>query len=121
MASHAALLHKLKSAPRARFYLCDLHVHSPASPDVRSGERFGRLSPAERQLLEQVPANTAKQPGDYEANVLSAFPVSRYHELLVQHRDKVARQESISRGEDWAFVAITDYNVCEYATVLATY
>jgi hypothetical protein len=121
MTPHAALLQKLKTAPRARFYLCDLHVHSPASPDVRSGDQFDRLSPGERELLEQVPANIAKRPGDYEASALSAFPVARYHELLVQRRDQVAIQESIPSGEDWAFVAITDHNLCEYATALATH
>ena len=121
MATNAELLKDLKLAPRARFYLCDLHVHSPASSDVRCGERFDLLSREEKQLLEQVAAGVASQPVVYEEKVLSAFPVSRYHELLVEHRDRVIQQESISEGEDWAFVAITDHNVCDYATSLSKY
>lgn len=82
MATNAELLKDLKLAPRARFYLCDLHVHSPASSDVRCSERFDLLPLEEKQLLEQVAAGVANQPVLYEEKVLSAFPVSRYHELL---------------------------------------
>ena len=121
MVTNAELLKDLKLAPRARFYLCDLHVHSPASSDVRCGERFDLLPQEEKQLLEQVAVGVANQPVLYEEKVLSVFPVSRYHELLVEHRDRVAQQESISEGEDWAFVAITDHNVCDYATSLSKY
>ena len=121
MVTNSQLLKALKSAPRARFYLCDLHVHSPASSDVRCGDRFDQLSQDERQLLEQVSPEIANQPVDYEKEVLSAFPVSYYYELLVKQRDKVAKQESISQGEDWAFVAITDHNVCSYAADLSIY
>ena len=45
MVTNAELLKNLKLVPRARFYLCDLHVHSPASSDVRCGERFDLLPP----------------------------------------------------------------------------
>ncbi len=121
MANNSELLKTLRSTPRARFYLCDLHVHSPASSDVRCGDRLGLLSEEERRLLEQVPANLASQPMLYEEKVLAAFPVSRYHELLVAQRDNVARQESIPQGEDWAFVAITDHNLCRYAIELSTH
>ena len=38
---------------------------------------------------------------------------------MVEHRDKIAKQESISPGDDWAFVAITDHDVCTYAADLA--
>lgn len=121
MSLNAELLKSLKWIPRARFFLCDLHVHSPASPDVRYGERFKLLSQGEMQLLEQVPTTLTNQPVQYEKKVLSAFPVSRYHELLVKHRDAIAQRESISEGEDLAFVAITDHNVCDYSTLLSEY
>ncbi len=121
MATNAELLKDLKLAPRARFYLCDLHVHSPASSDVSCGERFDFLSQDEKQLLKQIADSNTNEPVQYEKKVLSAFPVARYYELLVEHRDKVARQESISQGEDWAFVAITDHNVCDYAASLSIY
>lgn len=121
MATNKELLKTLKSAPRARFYLCDLHVHSPASLDVRHGDRFDQLSPEEKELLGQATARNANQPIPYEEEILSVFPVSRYYELLVEHRNKVTTQETISQGDDWAFVAITDHNVCRYAASLSQY
>ena len=121
MATNKELLKTLKSAPRARFYLCDLHVHSPASSEVRLGDRFDQLSSEEQQLLGQAPARIVNQPVSYEEGVLSVFPVSRYYELLVEHRNNVTVQEAISQGDDWAFVAITDHNVCSYAASLSNY
>jgi len=119
MATNADLLKALRSTPRARFYLCDFHVHSPASADMRRGARFDHLSGEEKCLLEKIDEGVAKTPVAYEERVSSTFPVSRYHELLVEHRDKIAKQESISAGEDWAFVAITDHDVCGYSADLA--
>src|SRR4030067_1122391 len=121
MATNKELLKTLKSAPRARFYLCDLHVHSPASSEVRLGDRFDQLSSEEQQLLGQAPARIVNQPVSYEEGVLSVFPVSRYYELLVEHRNNVTVQEAISQGDDWAFVAITDHNVCSYEASLSNY
>lgn len=121
MATNADLLKALKSAPRARFYLCDLHVHSPASSDVRQGERFDLLSPEEKELVKEANAGLVKQPAAYEEKIMSAFPISRYHNLLTRQRDKIAKRESISIGEDWSFVAITDHNVCTYSCALSEY
>ena len=121
MTTNADLLKVLKSAPRARFYMCDLHVHSPASSDVRCGGRFSLLSPEEQKLLKQVSENLASQQSSYEEQVLISFPISRYFDLLVEHRDKVALQETIPAGEAWAFVAVTDHNVCSYGCALSSH
>ena len=121
MITNAELLKVLKSTPRARFYMCDLHVHSPASFDVRCGERYISLSPKEKELLGQVNESDASQPLRYEDQVLSAFPISRYFQFLLEHRNKLVEKESISTGEDWAYVAITDHNVCGYASALSRY
>jgi predicted ATPase len=101
--------------------MCDLHVHSPASPDIRCGARFILLSKEEQILLERVSESLASQPLLYEQKVLLAFPVSRYFQLLVEHRDKLAEKENISTGEDWAYVAITDHNVCNFACALSSH
>jgi len=119
MLTNAELFKSLRHTGRANFYLCDLHVHSPASFDVRRGQRFDDLSQAERALLENVPEDASNDPVSYEQQVLDAFPVSDYYDLLIAHRDTLARRESICEGEDWAYVAITDHNVCSYATSLA--
>jgi len=121
MTSNAELLKALKKAPRVHYYLCDLHVHSPVSFDVRFGERFELLSDKEKRLLLGTAPSNHEDCVQYERNVQSAFPVERYHELLVERRNEVSNRESISEGEDWAFIAITDHNVCEYAASLSRY
>jgi ABC-type lipoprotein export system ATPase subunit len=121
MATNADLLKTIKKAPRAHFYLCDVHVHSPASLDVSIGERFSALSEKEKEYLQEVTTTNHGGPVDYEAKVLSTFPVERYYDLLVKRRNTVSEEESIPEGEDWAFIAITDHNVCEYATSLSNY
>ncbi len=121
MTRNADLLKVLKKAPKAHFYLCDLHVHSPASSDVIIGGRFDDLSDVEKSLLQGIASNNQIEPIHYEEKVLSAFPVERYYELLVERRNIITTRESISEGEDWAFIAITDHNVCEYAASLSKY
>lgn len=121
MITNAELLQVLKSAPRARFYVCDLHVHSPASPDVRCGERFKFLSQKEKELIGKVSEGSAKQPTYYEDQVLSEFPVSSYLQFLVDQRNKLVEKENIPPGEDWAFVAITDHNICRYSCELSNH
>ena len=41
-------------AERAKFFLCDLHVHGPASRDLIEGERFLALSEDEKLCLAQA-------------------------------------------------------------------
>ncbi len=121
MATNAELLQILKSTPRARFYMCDLHVHSPASPDVRCGERFTLLTQQEKEMLGKVNEGIATQAVLYEKQVLAAFPISHYFQFLVAQRNKLAEAENIPSGEDWAFVAITDHNICDYACALSSH
>jgi hypothetical protein len=121
MTANGDLVKLLKGTPRARFYLCDLHVHSPASADIRSAYRFSGHSDGEQRLLGQVDEKIARDPIDYEQQVLKEFPPSTYHQMLVERRDMVSRRESIAQGEDWAVIAITDHNVCEYAAALASF
>jgi hypothetical protein len=49
MTTNAELLEALKKAPKAHFYLCDLHVHSPASSDVSFGND-STSSPTKRRV-----------------------------------------------------------------------
>jgi len=114
-----AQFHKALKGRRAEFFLCDLHVHSPASFDVRTGERFSALSEAERTPLEGIPESAASDKVEYERAVLRAFPVAGYLDLLCTQRDRVAKQEGLEHGEDWAVVAVTDHDVCGYATALS--
>jgi ABC-type lipoprotein export system ATPase subunit len=121
MKTNDELLKALKGTPRARFYLCDLHVHSPASLDIRDGERFDLLSETEKILLSNIGYNRSKDPLQYEEEILKAFPIEAYYKLLIERRDEVSSQESIPEGEDWAYVAITDHKICGYAASLSKY
>ncbi|MBV1727847.1 MAG: AAA family ATPase, partial [Candidatus Desulforudis sp.] len=110
---------KSLESPKAQFYLCDFHVHSPASYDIRTGKRFAALSSLEREKIEQIPEEMAGQLEDYEYKALELFPVHLYYDLLLKRRNQLAEQWGLSPGEDWAFMAITDHNVCRYSHLLA--
>ena len=114
-------LHRQLRSSRARFYLADFHVHSPASADVRSSPRFDDLSSEEQRLLRMVPDALANDPSEYERAVMSAFPPPDFLEALSVRRDNVLSNLSSETYSDWAIVAITDHNVCKYSCELASH
>lgn len=117
MSTNKAFAKSLK-APASSFYLCDCHVHSPGSADTRVGERFAALSSDEKALLPEL----GTLPDDlaaYEKQVLTTCPVGAFYDLLLRRRNEVVNSQGISDGRDWAFVAITDHNVAEYAAELS--
>ena len=108
-------LHKKLRAPRARFYLADFHVHSPASADVRLAPHYGQLSKSARSILDSVPESLASNPIEYESAVISAFPPSAFLKELISRRDSVLAGLDSDSTEDWAIVAMTDHNICKYS------
>ncbi len=113
-------LYKKLRASRARFYLADFHVHSPASADVRLSPNYERLSDNARSLLDSVPEGLASNPAGYESAVISAFPPSEFLKEIVARRDSVLTDLDSDNTEDWAIVAITDHNVCKYSCATAS-
>lgn len=111
-------LHKALRSKRAVFHLADFHVHSPASYDIRSGDRFEALSSDVRQALSAIPERLATQPVKYEEEVLKAFAPETFLDSLVARRDEVAGTFDKSHNA-WSLLAITDHNVCRYSTKLA--
>lgn len=109
------------SANKSRFYLFDFHVHSLASYDVVDVANYKKLSSSEQALLKNVPSGVTSDPKKYEEYVIKEVPVSKYYELLLEHKNKVVQEQGISDGEDWAFIGITDHNVCDFATKLSKY
>ena len=105
----------------ARFFLCDLHIHSPASTDIRVGERFEALSHEEKTFLEKIDQSLVGRPKEYENEALAKFPVDKFFDMLVTRRDQVAKTEEIAANDNWSLIAITDHNVCRYATELSKY
>jgi len=91
-------------------------VHSPASFDLREGTRYAELSEKEKSYISKITPSTDKIA--YETQALLHFPVGEYYQLLLERRNEVASSEQIS-GNSWAFIAITDHNVCKYATELS--
>lgn len=102
----------------ASFYMFDFHVHSPASYDVRT-TKYNQLSEDEKKYLEKIESSISKNLIKYEEEVLSKFKVEDYYNLLVDHKNNVAIRENLDNGNDWAIIAITDHNICTYATRLS--
>lgn len=118
MSTNAEFVKKLRSAKTqwARFCLCDFHVHSPASYDVRKSGLYEQLSTAEQEMLKDIAIpNESTDLAAHEQAVLTAYPVAEYYSKLVARRNDIATQLGLSEAEDWAIVAITDHNVCEYS------
>ncbi len=111
---------KTLDAERARFFLCDLHVHSPASKDVIEGRRFEVLSDIEKERLDSVKAFHGNL-AEYESQLLAQniFPVEDYLSQLASRRDSVLGTFQASDGDNWGIVAITDHNVCSYSCRLS--
>ncbi len=109
----------LKGTPEARFYLCDFHVHSPASMETLSKmELMGVLEEGDL-LIEEI--NQIVDPVEYEKKVQNLVPVENYFGSLLSRRDEMIEAEERAPGENWSFVAITDHNVCGYAAILSQY
>ena len=66
MASDNVEFRKKIRAPKANYYLCDFHVHSPASSDIRTGKRFKSLSQEEQTFISEIPSNLTGKPVEYE-------------------------------------------------------
>ena len=114
MASNEELHRAFRSAV-SRFYLSDLHVHTPASADVRRTDRIQTLPPSMRDALLGIQDPKTSSLVEYEEQVLRAFPPERFLEALVDSRDKIAAENGLCDGLDWACVGLTDHNVCTYA------
>jgi len=114
--TNAELTRELKGQRGARFCLCDFHVHSPASHDVACRSD---LSEFERNRLNGVLGVPPKDWVKHQQDVLVSYPPSDYLSGLASRRDEVVTKLGIGEYNQWALVAITDHNVCTYATLLA--
>ena len=77
----------LKGTPEARFYLCDFHVHSPASMDSLSKMDFEHVSEDKDLLIRELEQTT--DPLEYEKKNKGIIPAERYYESLHDRRDDV--------------------------------
>lgn len=98
----------------ARFYLADLHVHTPASYDIVQRQRFAALPEHCRLALQDV-ARESLGPAERERKVLQAYPPAKFFQDIKKARDQVAEANGIGEGLDWAFIGLTDHNVCSYS------
>jgi DNA repair ATPase RecN len=114
-------LHRQLRSRRARFYLADFHVHSPASADVRLSSRFEALSQEEKTLLSTIPEGRASNPAQYELEVINVYPPSTFLQSLAFQRDALMSGSDALGSDDWAIIAVTDHNICKYACELASY
>lgn len=102
----------------SRYFLSDLHVHTPASIDVATGDRLDSLSSECKTVIKEI-ASMGLPPIEYEREVKAKYPPDRFIESLVAQRDQIAACNGIEEGMDWAFVGLTDHNVCAYSCEVA--
>jgi len=108
--------HRSLRSNRARYYLADFHVHGPGSYDLSSDDRLAQLSEEDRVLINSIPSGLPLR--DHEQAALTKFPPATFLQRLISRRDCVLESLGTEEREDWAFVAVTDHNVCEYACAL---
>lgn len=116
--SNKDILKNIKSE-KSRYYIFDFHVHSPASFDVRLGQRFNNLEEGIKEKIKVIDENLTKNHEEYEKKVIETLNPESYYELLVEHKNNILEKEDVELGEDWAFIAITDHNICKYAEELS--
>ncbi|WP_139228346.1 AAA family ATPase [Planctomicrobium piriforme] len=112
----------------ARFYPCDLHVHSPSSYDVCQSGKLEKLPDNLREKVLEI-AKTAsyslplsKEPSDPEAfDKAMATPelISLFLKELSIRRDRICESEGLSESDNWCIVAITDHNTSHFSCNLA--
>lgn len=112
----------------ARFYPCDLHVHSPGSYDVCQVGRLEQLPEDFRQKV--VEAATAagftlplpREPTDpaaFDEAMATPELVTSFLREIVLRRDSIAQEEGLSESDNWCVVGITDHNTSHFACALA--
>lgn len=105
-----------------RYMLCDLHVHSIASADVLIGDRYDQLDADEKKLIESLnitKENFADKWAQYDQLVAEKIEPEGYLSFLARRRDQIANSYNLSDGKDWATVAITDHNSCNFSCKLS--
>lgn len=102
--TNAELLQAIQ-APRAKFYLADLHVHSPGSQDFRG--------------TDGKPIRLSDDPRQHEDQAIAAYPVDQHYASLVSQRDHVLPNVALTGEDKASLIAITDHNVCKYACLLS--
>jgi len=120
------LLKALKT-PVARFYPCDLHVHSVGSYDVCLSDNFPSLPQPLRDTLTADPPFplplTAEpvDPASHDEKLASPAYVEAFYDSLTARRAHIGADEGIPDSDNWAIVGVTDHNAAHFSTALARY
>jgi hypothetical protein len=124
---------KALNTPVARFYPCDLHVHSIGSTDVCLADNFTSLPQELRDVLAGAPTPSeeqtiqlplAKEPADpvkYDQELAKPPYIEAFYKCLCARRMQVAQEQGIPKSDNWAIVAITDHNTAHFSAALAAH
>ncbi|WP_166819997.1 AAA family ATPase [Thalassoroseus pseudoceratinae] len=119
---------KALKPPRARFYPCDLHVHSLGSFDASMNDRFAggdqSLSADISSLMDSGAVNwpLTSEPsnlGQFDKSVAQLDVVKRFYQSLVERRNAIAAAEGISESDNWSIIGITDHNTSHFSCALS--
>ncbi|MHB9070233.1 MAG: ATP-binding protein [Sedimentisphaerales bacterium] len=105
-----------------KYMLCDLHVHSIASADVLEGDRYEQLDDEEKKLIDNLAIKRddyKEKWAEYDDLVANKIKPEDYLKLIVERRNKIADLYDLSDGKDWAVIAITDHNSCDFSCKLS--
>ncbi len=121
MPTNKQFLNRL-NAGKASFYLADFHVHSPASHDFKGPDA---VDSSAAEILNHVSDSEGlvglNDKAKHEAVVVDTQDPQVFYDRLIAQRDRIAGEEGIDKGSDWAFVAITDHDVCKNAVRLSRF
>ena len=116
--------------PVARFYPCDLHVHSPGSFDFWQSGRLQRLPEGLRRIMAEATSRSdlrlrlpvSGEPadsGEFDQQVTQTRLVSAFYDSLLDRRTQLAQIEGIQDSDNWAIVGITDHNTAHFSSALS--
>ena len=119
---------KALRTPVARFYPCDLHVHSLGSYDVCQAGHFQQLSPGLQQKVTDAMRGTTFQvplsrepsdPAQFDEKICTPELVQAFLDELGVRRDAVAQSEAMLESDNWSLIGITDHNTSTFACALS--
>ncbi len=124
--TNSELLKTLRT-PVARFYPCDLHVHSLGSYDVCLADKYSQLPDDLRAAIIRALQGKAtlplakipSDPGEHDAQLAKPALVQAFFEALIARRNALTTSEGIPDSDNWAIIGITDHNTSHFSAALA--
>jgi hypothetical protein len=116
--------------PVARYYPCDLHVHSMGSYDVWQSDRFQNLPDDLRRMMAEATtvaphglpiSKVPSDAGEFDEKITQPALVKAFYDSLIRRCSQVAQADGVIDSDNWAIVGITDHNTAHFSAALSHY